>query len=120
MTIKRTLFLAFACLTTSTTFAQWNNDSTEYDSFDRYRIGGYGEMVANFKNYGINRFNGTAEGNSKTHRNTIAIPRMVLAGDVKFNKHFWFGTEIEFEYGGTGQVYEESGRYAQDRPGSIS
>lgn len=115
MMTKRTMFLAFASLMASTAFAQWNTDSTEYDSFSRYRIGGYGEMVANFKDYGINRFNGTTEGNSKTHRNTIAIPRMVLAGDVKFNEHFWFGTEIEFEYGGTGQVYElentENGEY---------
>ena len=44
--------------------AQWNNDSTEMDSYGRYRLGGYGEMVAQFKNYGINRFNGTSTGNS--------------------------------------------------------
>lgn len=95
--------------------AQWNADSTEYDSFRRFRIGGYGEMVANFRNYGINRFNGTSEGNSRVRRNTISIPRMVLAGDVKFNNHFRLGMEVEFEYGGTGQVYElentENGEY---------
>lgn len=95
--------------------AQWNADSTEYDSFNRFRVGGYGEVLANFKNYGINRFNGTSEGNSKVKRNTISIPRLVLAGDVKFNKHFRLGVEVEFEYGGTGQVYElentENGEY---------
>ena len=40
---------------------------------------------------------------------------MVLAGDVKFNERFWLGMEVEFEYGGTGQVYElentENGEY---------
>ena len=66
-------------------YAQWNNDSTEMDSYGRYRVGGYGEILAQFKNYGINRFNGTAQGNSDFKRNTISIPRCVLAGDYKFN-----------------------------------
>ena len=44
--------------------AQWNADSTEMDTYNRYRIGGYGEAVAAFKNYGINRFSGTSTGNS--------------------------------------------------------
>ena len=26
--------------------------------YDKFRFGGYGEMVANFKDYGINRFYG--------------------------------------------------------------
>ena len=56
-------------------YAQWNNDSTEMDSYNRYRVGGYGEVVAQFKNYGINRFNGTSTGNSDVKRNTISIPR---------------------------------------------
>ena len=98
--------------------AQWNSDSTEYDSFDRYRIGGYGEMVAAFKDYGINRFNGSSAGNSNIKRNTISIPRFVLAGDVKFNKHWRLGAEIEFESGGTGTAYEientENGEYERE------
>ena len=65
-------------------YAQWNNDSTEMDSYGRYRVGGYGEILGQFKNYGINRFNGTAQGNSDFKRNTISIPRFVLAGDYKF------------------------------------
>lgn len=95
--------------------AQWNQDSTEYDSFDKYRVGAYGEMVAQFKNYGINRFNGTEAGNSKVNRNSISIPRFVLAGDYKFSKHWTLGVEIEFEAGGTGTAYElentENGEY---------
>lgn len=116
MTLKRFITVAAMYIgVLSNAAAQWNNDSTEWDSFKRFRIGGYGEMVANFKDYGINRFNGTSEGNSKVKRNTISIPRLVLAGDVKFSKHFSLGMEVEFEYGGTGQVYElentENGEY---------
>ena len=115
MTLKKTFLLTAVSMVVSTASAQWNTDSTEYDSFKHYRIGGYGEMLANFKDYGINRFNGTSEGNSKVRRNTISIPRMVLAGDVKFNERFWLGMEVEFEYGGSGQVYElentENGEY---------
>ena len=96
-------------------YAQWNNDSTEMDSYGRYRVGGYGEILAQFKNYGINRFNGTAQGNSDFKRNTISIPRFVLAGDYKFNKHWNLGVEVEFEAGGTGNAYEientENGEY---------
>jgi len=98
-----------------TAMAQWNTDSTEYDSFDKYRVGGYGELVASFKNYGINRFFGGNYGNSEMKRNTISMPRFVIAGDYKFNKHWMLGTEIEFEAGGTGTAYEientENGEY---------
>ena len=96
-TLKNLLFMTAVSMIAGTASAQWNTDSTEYDSFKHYRVGGYGEMLANFKDYGINRFNGTSEGNSKVKRNTISIPRMVLAGDVKFNKNFWLGMEVEFE-----------------------
>ena len=96
-------------------YAQWNRDSTEMDSYNKFRIGGYGEVVAAFKNYGINRFNGTTTGNSDIKRNTISIPRFVLAGDYKFNQHWNLGVEIEFESGGTGSAYElentENGEY---------
>lgn len=96
--------------------AQQNGDSiAEYASFDKYRFGGYGEMVAAFKDYGTNRFYGNNEGNPKTHRNTISIPRFVLAGDYKFNSKWVLGAEIEFESGGTGMAYElentENGEY---------
>ena len=71
---KRIAGLAMALMMAGSALAQWNQDSTEYDSFGRYRIGGYGEVVAAFKNYGINRFNGTSTGNSSIRRNTISVP----------------------------------------------
>lgn len=109
--------MGLALLTTCSlkAVAQWNNDSTEFDSYRKYRVGGYGEAVAAFKNYGINRFNGTQQGNSDIKRNTISIPRFVIAGDYKFSKHWALGVEIEFESGGVGTAYEientENGEY---------
>ena len=92
-----------------------HDDYTESDGYRKYRVGGYGEILAQFKNYGINRFNGTAQGNSDFKRNTISIPRFVLAGDYKFNRHWMLGMEVEFEAGGTGTAYEientENGEY---------
>lgn len=85
------------------------------DHFHQFRLGGYGEAVAAFKDYGINRFYGGADGNPRTHRNTISIPRFVLALDYKFSKNWILGAEIEFESGGTGQAVElentENGEY---------
>lgn len=95
--------------------AQQNEEVTEWDTYNKFRIGGYGEAVAAFKGYGINRFNGTSVGNSYVRRNTIAIPRLVIAGDYKFNKHWNLGVEVEFEAGGTGVAVEientENGEY---------
>ena len=71
--------------------------------------------TASFKDYGINRFYGAPEGNPDKHRNTISIPRFVLALDYKFNSKWILGAEIEFESGGTGTAYElentENGEY---------
>jgi len=83
--------------------------------YDKFRFGGYGEMVANFKDYGINRFYGHKAGNAKQNHNTISIPRFVLAFDYKFSPKWILGAEIEFEHGGTGVTYElentENGEY---------
>ena len=85
--------------------------------YDKFRFGGYGEVLANFMDYGINRFRGTQgqKGNTRDHRNEISIPRFVLAFDYKFNPKWILGAEIEFEAGGTGSAYEientENGEY---------
>ena len=78
------------------------------DGYDRFRFGGYGEVLASFMDYGINRYRGTMgqKGNTRDHRNEISIPRFVLAFDYKFNSKWILGAEIEFEAGGTGSAYE--------------
>ena len=107
--------LAFLCLPT---YMMGNNPEKQTEATDDYRqfrIGGYGEVVAAFKDYGINRFNGSPYGNTKENRATISIPRFILALDYKFNSKWILGAEIEFESGGTGQAVEleatENGEY---------
>lgn len=83
--------------------AQPKIKQTNYtDDYEKFRFGGYGEMVASFMDYGKNRFSGANYGNTREHRSTIAIPRFVLALDYKFNSKWVLGAEIEFESGGVG------------------
>lgn len=93
-----------------TAAAQEHADTAGYS---RFRFGSYGEAVASFKDYGINRFQ--KEGSTKDHRNTIAIPRFTLGFDYKFTPQWILGAEIEFEAGGTGSAVElegnENGEY---------
>ena len=100
------ILASFTCIATTT---------AQDDSYEQFRIGSYGEMLTSFKGYGNSRFNGTKTGNTYEHRNTIAIPRFVIAGDYKFNRHWQLGAEIEFEAGGVGLETEmeasENGEY---------
>lgn len=91
------------------------NKTEDDEEYKRFRFGGYGEMVANFMDYGTNRFSGTSYGNSRENRNSISIPRFVLALDYKFTSKWILGAEIEFEAGGVGIETEiensENGEY---------
>ena len=102
-----------AAMATMTVYAQENGENE--DGYSKYRIGGYGEMRAAWKDYGNNRFYGSSEGSAKKNRGSISIPRFVIAGDYKFNSKWILGAEIEFESGGTGIAYEientENGEY---------
>ena len=78
-------------------------DDTTYQKF---RFGGYGEMLASWKNYGLNRWSGSTNGNSEINHAEISLPRFVLALDYKFSEKWILGAEIEFEAGGTGMAME--------------
>jgi hypothetical protein len=85
-------------------------DSSYSDGYSKLRFGGYGEMLASWQNYGLNRWSGSSVGNSEINHAQISLPRFVLAFDYKFNEKWILGTEIEFEAGGTGMAMEiESG-----------
>ncbi|MCR4994011.1 MAG: hypothetical protein K6A32_01305, partial [Bacteroidales bacterium] len=103
------LAAAMIALTMNSTVLAQNDD------FEHFRIGSYGEMVGSFMGYGTSRFNGTTTGNTYERRNSIAIPRFVIAGDYKFDRHWQLGAEIEFEAGGVGLETEmeasENGEY---------
>ena len=69
----------------------------------------YGEILAQFMNYDPKIiFDGRRTG-SLNSTNAVSIPRFVLAGDYRFNKHWNLGVEIEFEAGGVGLEYEMEG-----------
>ena len=118
---KITAIVILCFLSSLTLSAQETTDnskdskSSSTEEYTKFRFGGYGEMVANFKDYGINRFYGGNDGNPKKNRNTISIPRFVVAFDYKFNSKWILGAEIEFESGGTGTAFElentENGEY---------
>ena len=80
--------------------------SDDVNGYDKWRIGSYGEMLATFKDYGLNRFYGSSKGNTKKDHNEISIPRFVLSGDYKISPKWILSAEIEFEAGGTGITYE--------------
>lgn len=109
--IKTSIFATIGLL--SSPLASTAQD--DLDSFDRFRFGGYGEMVANFKNYDSNRFSGQPDGANTGQYASISIPRFVLALDYKFSPKWILGAEIEFESGGVGLETEleasENGEY---------
>ena len=122
-----TLFM-LCCFAGMGIYAQSNKQAgnyqsitTEYESDWRFRLGGYGEMYASWKDYGLNRWNGSTVGNSKKNHAEVAIPRFVLALDYKLSSKWILGAEIEFESGGVGTAYEletgtgsENGEYEQE------
>ena len=79
---KGIVLLALATMISGASLASEPPASAD-TTFNRFRVGGYGEIVAQFKDYGINRFNGTDYGNTRINRKEIAIPRFVLAMDFK-------------------------------------
>lgn len=106
---------ALAAIGLTPASAQQSKDSLEYAGFSKYRVGGYGEMLAKFKDYGLNRYSGSSAGNLKKNHNEISIPRFVLSGDYKFTNKWILGIEIEFEAGGVGTAYEiESGSSSEN------
>lgn len=89
--MKRLTNLLTITLLTScaTAFAQEQEETTTGKSaveqsadiyaagYNKFRFGGYGEILANFMDYGINRFRGTDNGSKKTI--AIRSPYLVLS-----------------------------------------
>jgi len=50
--------------------------SSYTEEYNKFRFGGYGEMVASYMDYGLNRM--TEKGSVKENRGTVAIPRSPL------------------------------------------
>lgn len=113
--------MVFFVLSNSVLLAQNHSDTTKmvpYEwAFSKYRFGGYGEILYQQHNYGANRYKDPA-GAPKDSRAYLTIPRTIFAVDYKFRDDIVLGTEIEFEYGGTGSAmeleYSEGGEYEME------
>ena len=121
--LKSSSLLLGLCLTINVSAQNTQKDSVKIpeDGFSKLRFGGYGEMLASWQNYGLNRWTGSTTGNREVNHAEISIPRFVLALDYKFNEKWILGAEIEFESGGTGLAMEmevgtgsENGEYEQE------
>ena len=110
---KRLLHIVFVLAILAITPALCAQELADTAGYGKFRFGSYGEAVASFKDYGINRFQ--KDGSTKEHRNTIAVPRFTIGFDYKFNPKWILGAEIEVEAGGTGTAVElennENGEY---------
>ena len=91
---------------------QSNDSINSYTSYDKFRFGGYGEILFQYMDYGPDRYN-YPDGAQPDSGGRADIPRVVFSFDFRFLKDFVFSTEIEFEHGGTGSAleleYEEFG-----------
>lgn len=112
------LLLGITLLNTLISFAQVSDSTMVRDirrlyGYNKFRFGGYGEILYQHMDYGPNRMIGN--GAEPDSRGIVDLPRMVLSLDYKFKNGFAFSTEIEFEHGGTGSTveyeYEESGEW---------
>lgn len=88
---------------------------------NKLKIGGYGEvaMTRNFYSDNVSRYTDPKDEhkNDPSH-GKFDIPHAVINLSYDFGKGWTFGTEIEFEHGGTGSAYEkeneEGGEWEQE------
>ncbi len=113
--MKKYIVLISFTFTIYTLFAQTPAQDT---TFKKIRFGGYGEILYQRMDYGPNRYNGSEQGAPADKRAYISLPRAIFAFDYKFRNDIVLGTEVEFEYGGTGAAmeleYEEAGEYEME------
>ena len=83
-------------------------------------IGGYGEIAfsRNFYSDHVSRYSQPEQHKNDPSHGRFDIPHAVIYLGYDFGKGWTFGTEIEFEHGGTGAAYEkedeEGGEWEQE------
>ena len=87
---------------------------------NRLSIGGYGEVVygRNFYSDHVSRYSAPEDHKNDPSHGRFDIPHAVIYLGYDFGKGWSFGTEVEFEHGGTGVSYEkedeEGGEWEQE------
>ena len=87
---------------------------------NRLSVGGYGEvaMSRNFFSDHVSRYSQPEQHKNDPSHGKFDIPHAVIYLGYDFGKGWSFGTEIEFEHGGTGIAYEkedeEGGEWEQE------
>ena len=87
---------------------------------NKFSIGGYGEVAysRNFFSDHVSRYSQPEQHKDDPSHGRFDIPHAVVYMGYDFGKGWTFGTEIEFEHGGTGIAYEkedeEGGEWEQE------
>lgn len=116
------LFAIIAFAFSLATNAQTNASDTILNNThsNRFSIGGYGEAAfsRNFYSDHLSRYSQSDEHKNDPSHGRFDIPHAVIYMGYDFGKGWTFGTEIEFEHGGTGVAYEkedeEGGEWEQE------
>jgi len=79
------------------------------DAISRLHIGGYGEIALsrNFYSDHVSRYSAPEDHKDDPSHGRFDIPHAVINIGYDFGKGWSFGTEIEYEHGGTGGAYEK-------------
>ncbi len=120
--INKVLLSVTIGLSTMTTQAQEvaGDSVMQHAKGNKFSIGGYGEVAysRNFFSDHVSRYSQPEQHKDDPSHGRFDIPHAVIYMGYDFGKGWTFGTEIEFEHGGTGIAYEkedeEGGEWEQE------
>lgn len=118
--MKRNILFVFLTLCVACVAVNAQDTTTSIISLKRLSVGGYGEAVYQYNFFSDNPFrysNADRYKDSKGH-GRVDIPHAVINIGYDFGHGWSFGTEIEFEHGGTEAAVEveaeESGEFEKE------
>lgn len=120
--INKVLLSVTIGLSTMTTQAQEvaGDSVMQHVKGNKFSIGGYGEVAysRNFFSDHVSRYSQPEQHKDDPSHGRFDIPHAVVYMGYDFGKGWTFGSEIEFEHGGTGIAYEkedeEGGEWEQE------
>jgi len=120
--MKRIVFALLSLIFCAITMAQESTaDSVmNHAKGNRFSIGGYGEInyTRNYYSDHVSRYSQPEAHRNDPSHGRFDIPHAVIYLGYDFGKGWTFGTELEYEHGGTGIAYEkedeEGGEWEQE------